>query len=476
MDDAFRWPRLDPIEVHPTQYHPMAPVWQNEGTNQGTIGVLDDYEENQCGFKPDDPRWETILMLWHGDVKSTLRLRSVQELRMFTSNRAYDSKKWLLPILGLWHLRFNLLKLIHRIHWGGSQPSDQSCLQYAADAWGRSDVHKASEFVKLEELLTHSYQARILGLFIQQSGRSFKRIDDAFEWVNGLGYDEFRERLQKVVHSFYPPNLSASADPTPINEPWWNHQCFVRHMDIYFLLRFSIKTGDIGLLRQALREVCVLVQAKEGKCDNYGPEMLRMLHIVDSHASATSLQRAVLSNMLVNLGGVANRTFEVDRLVEFLNKLVSVTKRDRVSSTKPIQDLLKQITLTAPYLLELKTRLESKFGRQRKGYHPIKKAAEDIWTMAKDLCENDFKRREQDKFSAYPAIDLRRSGFQSLGDNIAKYNRTIATGISIHLDPDLGDNLTPDNDPQSETNIEETRTTLNTSVDDEMEDLLAELT
>jgi len=64
-------------------------------------------------------------------------------------------------------------------------------------------------------------------------------------------------------------------------------------MDVYFILRHAIKFAAIGLLRQALREACIMFQAKEGQTFNYGPDLLRLMHLYDSDAAEPSLQRAI---------------------------------------------------------------------------------------------------------------------------------------------------------------------------------------
>ena len=85
MDDTFALPTVERIRPHAVKYHPMAPVWQNEGTNEGTIAIIDNYEEIQCQMDPDGEGWGTKLVLWHGDVKTIRRLLSVQALRKTTS-------------------------------------------------------------------------------------------------------------------------------------------------------------------------------------------------------------------------------------------------------------------------------------------------------------------------------------------------------------------------------------------------------
>ena len=421
----------------------MAPVWKNEGTNDGTVAIIDNYEQVQCGMNIEDGGYSKRLTLWHGDVKTILRIRSVQAMRMITAQKPYDQGVWIMPLLGLWHLRFNLLKIIHKIHWGGSSPIDHSCLQYAADKWDISNAHKTGDFQKLEELLIHSYQSRVLGLLLhfaekQDAKLSFNRVEEAEQWLANMSPKEIQSRVERVIDAVNPRDFDLLDDAPPVDEEMFNHRCFIRHMDVYLLLRRSIQFADVGLLKQALRETCIIFQAKASRSENYAPELLRLLHACDSEATSWRLQRAIICNMLVNLAGKPGKTFEVDRLVEFLNRLVSVNKKAWISSTKPMEELLRQIALTAPYSFQVKAKLEEFFGRHYKGRHPLKDAAENIWMMAIDLCRGSYRKEDKERFSAYCAVNLISEGLRNLGENVEKYNQQAAD--TLPLDDDAATN------------------------------------
>ena len=373
--------------------------------------------------------------------------------------------------MGLWHLRFNLLKLIHKIHWGDSFPIDQSCLQYAADRWNRTNLKNNPDFRKLEELLIHSYHSRILGLLLHLTKHTFDRAEDAEENITNLDAEHFEKLVKELVSIVNPLGFDKFDNSPPVNEQVYNHQCFIRHMDVYFLLTQSIHCGDIGLLKQALRETTLLFQAKAARSENYGPELLRLLHICDSEAASARLRRAIIKSMLVNLAGKDGKTFEVDRLVEFLNRMVSITKKARISSTKPTEDLLRQITLTAPYALRVKAILEQTFGRRYSGHHPTKVAAEDLWLMATVLARDTFgKMEEPDHFTAYPTVNLRCEGLRSLGENVQRHNEKATDG------PPISDDMEGDDD-QDVGNLRVSReaySAVEDTIDDVMDNIMAE--
>ena len=74
-----------------------------------------------------------------------------------------------------------------------------------------------------------------------------------------------------------------------LDDEWRNHMLFIRHTQAYLLLKWSISHGNIRLLRQALRQFCVIFQSKQAKAGDYARDLIRYLHWVDSSATDTVL-------------------------------------------------------------------------------------------------------------------------------------------------------------------------------------------
>jgi hypothetical protein len=100
----------------------------------------------------------------------------------------------MLPIPVLFHLKMNLLKLILQTHFGG-QSTDQSSLYYAINFWARKRIaRKRAEFHTLEELIIHSFRARIVGLLIakyrSQASVNTQSLAELELLLRQLGSDE----------------------------------------------------------------------------------------------------------------------------------------------------------------------------------------------------------------------------------------------------------------------------------------------
>ena len=77
--------------------------------------------------------------------------------------------------------------------------------------------------------------------------------------------------------------------PTDIwNNHWNNHVRFCCIIEPYMTFDYTIKNGDIGLLKHTMREVCIILQAPAALKPKYVKAMLRQIHIFDTVNGAAS--------------------------------------------------------------------------------------------------------------------------------------------------------------------------------------------
>lgn len=424
-------PSVQKVHYSKTCSYPIAPIIQNEGTTEGNLLIHENIEETQLGNDTDNSMWDKVLKPYYGDLRTVERILAIQNIRS-AAKRPFDSRRWIIPGLGLWHLRYNFLQLIHRMHWGGTYPMDSSTLQYAADHLKRSNVNTPADFAKTEALLVHSYYARVSAIMISIVKSKYRhklpnpqRITSCLKKLRRKAYLEI---LRSVLDKIYTSSSQAPEPPLIENEVMENHLRFIRHMDIYFRLRHAIRVGDIGLLRYALQDTCVVFQAPEGSTPKYAAELIRLCHLYCSDAATVELQDAMLANSLVNLQGAPDKCFETDRLLEYLNGTLKDILQTRRSSTKAPDNLLKEIALMAPYMLRVRVKLHEFLDLSYRGNHPEKIVTDDLQIMTMDIHDRDIAFRNQQRFSNFVAIDLIRSGAACLGSNVDKYNEKIQKG------------------------------------------------
>jgi hypothetical protein len=81
------------------------------------------------------------------------------------ASAVYDRKDWLIGVAALFHLRMNFLWLMQQTHYRNIEQQDASTLYYNINFWGRKNIPAdRAAFQVLEELVLHSFDARVVGL------------------------------------------------------------------------------------------------------------------------------------------------------------------------------------------------------------------------------------------------------------------------------------------------------------------------
>lgn len=137
--------------------------------------------------------------------KTCQNIRSCQRQRLESSD-VYHRLGWVLPVTGLWHLRLNYLKMIMRTFFDGRKYSDQfSTLYPQINHLDRRNIPKESApFQHMEELILHSFEARILGiLYIHiRESCNIKSSESVSDYLLSLKVEEF-DRLITCIHDAF---------------------------------------------------------------------------------------------------------------------------------------------------------------------------------------------------------------------------------------------------------------------------------
>lgn len=419
-----------------TVQYPMAPIMRDESTTTNNIHILDDIYSRQLGS--DRKMCPKNLHLIYGDLKTVKRILAVKAIRRGAEN-VYDRYEWLIPGLGLWHLRLNFLQMLHHVHWGGANHADPTTLQYAADRWQRHRVVQPNNFQALEDLIIHSYQSRICGVWLilaRRKGLRATRIEDIGSWFFDQPRGSWSFMLDELAY-YLDINKQQSHDPESrrvVDDFMINHRAFCAHVESYLMLKHAIKFADIGLLKYALRDCMVMFQAKESGAPQYARELIRLVHLTDSEASAPELQRAVLANSLVNLHGESGNSFETDRLLELLNNVMKYFQKERSSFVHDSERLLTAWALNGPFLAHLKEQLDRIFGKPNNPRHAKKAVYEQLLNMANELERSGIREQDEERFSLFPVRSLHREGLKRLSDNISRFNNDMVPSYIFTVD------------------------------------------
>jgi hypothetical protein len=102
------------LRLRKSQIIPMRPTGIDESTSAGILDVLRNLVLGQLEILPE---WlQDWVIFVCGDQMTIDRLR---KMKMYSAktDTAYERHDWVLPVIQLWHLKWNWLKAIFRLHW-----------------------------------------------------------------------------------------------------------------------------------------------------------------------------------------------------------------------------------------------------------------------------------------------------------------------------------------------------------------------
>lgn len=186
-------PKLHVLAPHETKAYPTLPVWRDESSTASNIAIIEDLYIKQMRVDVNDSAYSRHFRSITGDLKMYKRIEEAIHFRNYNAHNAFNKFDWILPSIGFWHLRFNMLQLIHAIHMEGTSYKDMTSLQYAADRWKRQRVARPNDFQALERLIIQSYATRVVGTWIRHMYRapekkSFDRVEETFPWLEAQSF------------------------------------------------------------------------------------------------------------------------------------------------------------------------------------------------------------------------------------------------------------------------------------------------
>ena len=368
-------PVIDVLKHVKTVHCSLGPIPYDESSNAGNIQILENIFRQQYHLPDSD--FKSRLFLIYSDQKTTQRIRSIKQRRE-QAGQHYDRLQWALPVPALFHLRMNYLYMISRVHFGGPG-GGQSTLYDAVNFWTRKKISKSNaDFYALEQLIIHSFQARVCALlwnsFAQSGLGKCLEFKDIAQMLSILDAETFSQLLDKIVDSY-----SKDAAMTD-DEELRNHILYLQHTQTYLLLKYSIKHADLGLLRRAIDRCCLYFNGSGQS--RYAYEMLYLQRLTSTQAATPELQRAILANGLINRQGNVDSWYETDRLVEFHNGTLRELLNTKRGSSLSLDYLLEHCALNTDFFSSLAKHINSFYSINCSSNHPEKSAELDIKVIA----------------------------------------------------------------------------------------------
>jgi hypothetical protein len=306
------FPKVDLLKPRKTAAQNPGASFYNEGTIEGTFGVHRDIWQEKFGLKEDDATGDFATRLWLvcGDQLTCSHSRAVQRDQAYTS-QAYDRRRWMLTVPGLFHVQMNLLHTIVRTHW---KPQDQlfsrATLIHDVDYWNRSGItQENAKFHLVEPLLRQGFAARVLalwyealhsmGLFKELYQGGMDRQQAVGQAIMNLTPEQVLDAVDRVYNQAFTKKAWDGSNTR--DKEFVSMARYIQEVEIFLVLRHAIRHGDVGIIRRLVDPLIVIFFGAEQH--KYGHEMLNLRWLLSESVSTPELQKAILAAMLANING-----------------------------------------------------------------------------------------------------------------------------------------------------------------------------
>ncbi|KAF2669316.1 hypothetical protein BT63DRAFT_440007 [Microthyrium microscopicum] len=432
----------------------IPPVDSVPASSSSILGTVSD-ENSTDGSQALDPSARIFgkrLFLTHGDQLSTKINRSIKA-EAFNETQPYDSRKFLHPVPGWFHIYMNYFFHIVRTHWDSSEvdtPAPHS-IMHDVSVWGRSCRKRDNaQTHQVIPVLIQGFSSRVLALFLRsldRKGHCPGRVDDSFfavpellkSCINRLSMEQFDEIIEDVRQTAF-TREAWDGRPDGSDDIEFRTMCrYLQEIELLLTMRYALRYGDIGLLRLLVDPLTIHFYGT-GQ-NNYGDEMLWLRWNL-SDVNTPELQRSILASSLVNWEGRKNSFKPMDLGLEHLNGNCSRDMKSFGNSTHDVEATFNRVCLCNTYMRHLQDAFARAFVRKASNKHTNASAEHDIFLLCQNLIKDGLaESRPQSAIENYgpyyDSPDVKRIGLDKLDIKAESFNRK----TTIRQDH-MGNNIT----------------------------------
>ncbi|KAK1225472.1 hypothetical protein PQX77_011585 [Marasmius sp. AFHP31] len=429
------------LSLRKSEIYTMRTSDLEESTAEGVMKVL----VNLIAQLGVVPRW---LLAWSlficGDQLTVDRVR---RLPLYCGKvKGYGRHDWALPVIQLWHLKWNWQKAIFRILWKpdskvGLCHDTQVLLERCKFNHEKCDFYQAHHILedRFDALVLHSLRLVVeseRSISISQASPLLGGLETIFApggSLGGITYEElsaladltYRRYMCNAAHDearhpslretkVYGAEAKQQAERDEGDRVLANDITFLRVTFWYMELCAAIAEGDIGRVMEVIK--LLRFSFWGAGSTNYGNELLELAcnFLIDF---PRDLVEAILNNWLVNPSGKPGNWFELDLLQEHFNfwiKRLFNSKSHEFDS----KHLSEAVSLNIVGFSRVRDTIPRMFGVKRNGsQHTDPKKTSDINRLGQHFVDNKILQFVHDREHMGP--DLVPNEF-SAGVNILR--------------------------------------------------------
>jgi hypothetical protein len=442
---------LHPLETHQTDIYTLPTLELNEAKIDETVEIIKSLMEEL-----DIPleNLHNKLAMFKGDWLTIRNITSALFQRQDSISEA-EKLDFVEPVMGLFHLQMNVLKVMLSNYWGRADGKDLASVQHFVRTVGNNRVKKDCKDFRA----CHSFMNDLLDAHVLAACFSAAKVTTAAEFAARLATIDWRAMIKRVAKDAYSNQVDSMRydemrQPIPIEErdiTWENANLFLRDMLVFREYEDAVKAGDTGRIEHVIYYWGVIFQGT--KLSNYPNEMVHLVGCLRK-IWGPELKQQWLDNCLVNPSGKAGAWMPDDMFGEYVVR--ENKKRQRPSTNATSGDFNKEINArqvmcfrysrSAIYTSTDATDYYMRSAQADSWMHIQKFYTELLNARVFTRTESRYKLREQDEAKFYVASDLYISGALQIGtgEPVAKYKArarcTWSMGCDVDLMPSVDEN------------------------------------
>lgn len=441
------FPFIERLPAAKTEYHALSPLHFNEGTIEGTDAIHSAIFRDQFAIPEDDARYSERLWLLYGDQK-TVKLSTSVQLDREDNESDFERRKWLQPIVSIFHWAQNRLWAIQKSYTG---PVNNPVTASLAHNMQYRKIKKVpleqAPFHELKEVVFQAWEARITALlFVQlkEEGVDITNLSQVEAYLKSRQPHDVARYITSIYNTAfasqaYGNNCAAvnpNSDEPPQDEEFLLLVRFLQDVMPIKNMLYACKYGDIGWVERCYNRSIVQCLGTGGT--NYAREMLFMLWL--SHKGVRFnpiVRKAILAGGLVNTRGHEDSWQAIDHHGELLNLVVKTWMKEQANSSFDFRTCLSRCLPLVDWWDNWHRALEDSVNIRVNAAHSTRSRSLDNLSLGLEITAHSGALQSGGRrLTSFKLPNINQAGAKVLRAAITRFNEQMDQDLSsIHIAP-----------------------------------------
>jgi hypothetical protein len=433
---VWNFPYIERLPAAKTVCHALFPLHFNEGTIEGTDAIHTAIFRDQFGIPEDDIRYSERLWLLYGDQK-TVKLSASVQLDREENESAFERRKWLQPVVSIFHWAQNRLWAIQKAYTG---PVNNSITASLAHNMQYRKIVKVpleqAPYHELKEVVFQAWNARIVALLLVQleaEGVDVSNISQINAHLKSRQPEDTIRYISWIYNIAFAAQAYGNGYPpanTPQDDEFLLLVRFLQDVMPVKNMLYASKHGDIGWVERCFNRSIVQCLGTGGT--NYAREMLFMVWLLRKGTRSNDIVRkAILAGGLVNIRGLEDSWQPIDHHGELLNLVVKTWMKEQANSSFNFKTCLSRCLPLVDWWHDWHRKLEDSLGIRVNAAHTAVDLSGDNYSLGREISAHSGRlHAEGRRLTSFKLPNINQVGANALRAAIARFNERMDEDFS----------------------------------------------